>query len=161
MGVVTRRFLAVVLGFVSAAGIALSTAPAAAADVTAAATPTCTSWSTAYAPHTTDYVLHIPTAGYQTYNDHCVLKQGNRNDAVKVLQRALRYCSGYNISIDGDYGPQTRAAVLDLQRRTNATYPAYLEEDGEYGPDTYNWVQFPAWSWPANVMQNSCWYSTI
>ncbi|HYQ62002.1 peptidoglycan-binding domain-containing protein [Actinophytocola sp.] len=156
-----RRFLVAVLGLVSAAGTVLATAPAATADVTAAATPTCTSWSTAYAPYTTDYVLHIPTAGYQTYNDNCILEQGNNNDAVKVLQRALRYCSGYNLSIDGDYGPQTRGAVLDLQRRMNDSYNAGLEEDGEYGPNTYNWVKFPAWSWPANVMQNSCWHSTI
>jgi peptidoglycan hydrolase-like protein with peptidoglycan-binding domain len=156
-----RRFLVAVLGLVSAAGTVLAAAPAATADVTAAATPTCTSWSTAYAPYTTDYVLHIPTAGYQTYNDNCILEQGNNNDAVKVLQRALRYCSGYNLSIDGDYGPQTRGAVLDLQRRMNDSYNAGLEEDGEYGPNTYNWVKFPAWSWPANVMQNSCWHSTI
>lgn len=155
------RFMAVLLGLVAAAGLALATAPAAAADPVAAATPTCTSWSTAYAPYTTDYVLHIPTVGYQTYNDNCILEQGNRNDAVKVLQRALRYCSGYNLSIDGDYGPQTRGAVLDLQRRMNASHNANLEEDGEYGPNTYNYVKFPAWSWPANVMQNSCWHSTL
>jgi peptidoglycan hydrolase-like protein with peptidoglycan-binding domain len=106
-------------------------------------------------------VLHIPTVGYQTSQDHCVLRQGNRNDAVKVLQRALKHCSGYDISIGGDYGPQTRGAVLALQRRMNGSYNAGLQEDGEYGPNTYNWVQFPAWSWPENAMQNSCWHSTI
>lgn len=155
------RFLIALLGLASAAGIGLATAAPASADVTAAATPTCTSWTTVYAPYTTDYVLHIPTAGSQTWNDNCVLRQGNRNDAVKVLQRALRYCSGYNIGIDGDYGPQTRAAVLDLQRRMNDRENAGLQEDGEYGPNTYNYVEFPAWSWPANAMQNSCWHSTI
>ncbi len=51
--------------------------------------------------------------------------------------------------------------MLDLQRRMNDRENAGLQEDGEYGPNTYNWVQFPAWSWPANVMQNSCWHSTI
>ncbi len=156
------RFLIALLGLVSAAGIGLATAAPASADVTAAATPACTSWSTVYAPYTTDYVLHVPTLGYQTWNDNCVLRQGNRNDAVKVLQRALRYCSGYNIGIDGDYGPQTRAAVLDFQRRVNdRDGSAGLQEDGEYGPQTNNFIQYPAWSWPANVMQNSCWHSTI
>jgi hypothetical protein len=121
-----------------------------------AATPNCTSYSTYYAPYTTSYVVHVPSAGYQTGTVNCLLKQGNRNDAVTVLQRALKYCHGFSITVDGEYGPQTKAAVLGLQHRANSNYGAGLVEDGEYGPKTKNWTHFPDWTWPGNVRTQWC-----
>jgi murein DD-endopeptidase MepM/ murein hydrolase activator NlpD len=46
------------------------------------------------------------------------LRLGSRGEAVKNLQRALRK-RGFRVSIDGVYGPGTRAAVRALQRRLN------------------------------------------
>lgn len=120
-----------------------------------AAMPTCTSWTTYYAAYTTAYVVHVPSAGYQTGRVSCLLRQGNRNDAVRVLQRALRECHGYNIGVDGDYGPQTRAAVLNRQQIVNGSYGGNIDEDGIYGPQTKDWLQFTVWSWPAN--QDTVW----
>jgi hypothetical protein len=121
-----------------------------------AATPTCTSYTTYYDTYSTSYVVHRPSAGYQTGTVNCLLKQGNRNDAVTVLQRGLKYCHRFNITVDGEYGPNTKAAVLALQRRANGGWGAGLVEDGEYGPKTKDWTAFPTWTWPGNVRTNRC-----
>lgn len=150
-----KRLLAM-LGTVIAAGatsVVLSAAPA------QAAIPTCTSWTTYPAPFETGYVVHVPTVGYQTGATYCELKRGNRNDAVTVLQRGLRYCHGYQIGVDGQFGSQTEGAVLALQRNANGAFGAGLEEDGQWGPATSNWTQFPVWTWPANVRTNRCRFS--
>lgn len=146
-----RTLKAVLAAVVLTAGISITTAAPA-----SAALPTCTSWTTYYAPYTTSYVIHVPSYGYWTGTVDCLLKYGNKNDAVTVLQRALRYCSGYNIAIDGDYGSQTKAAVLDLQRRMNSAYGAGIAEDGIYGPQTRGWMIFPVWTWPGNTRTNRC-----
>jgi len=127
-----------------------------------AALPTCTSWSTYYAAYTTSYVIHVPSAGYQTGTLRCVLKRGNRNDAVRVLQRGLNQCRGYdNVAEDGDYGPITRAAVLDTQQWANGSFGAGIAEDGEYGPQTKDWIQFTVWTWPANQRTIWCEHSPV
>ena len=141
------RALSVFLGLCMAVGLTpLLTTPAAAAP------PRCTSWTTYYAPYTEEWVVHVPTAGANTGRYDCELRQGDRNDAVKVLQRALRYCTGAtNVAIDGEYGPITRSAVLAFQRRMNSSHGATLDEDGIYGPETEDWMQFTVWTWPQNV----------
>ena len=58
------------------------------------------------------------------------LKYLQKGQAVKELQSALNTL-GYNLVIDGSYGPGTRAAILDFQRK----YPT-LANDGSYGPKT-------------------------
>jgi peptidoglycan hydrolase-like protein with peptidoglycan-binding domain len=103
----------------------------------------------------------VPSAGYQTGTVNCILRQGNRNDAVTVLQRALRYCHGYDISVDGEYGPQTRRAVLGIQQWANGSFGAGIAEDGEYGPQTRDWTQFPDWTWPGNVQISRCDHSPV
>jgi hypothetical protein len=147
MHILRGAFAAVLL----AAGLGVATAGT--AD---AATPNCTSWSTYYAPYTTSYVVHVPSAGYETGTVNCILKKGAKNDAVKVLQRALVYCLGYNVSIDGEYGSQTKATVKAWQHQMNGDYNAGLVEDGEYGPATRQWITFPDWTWPGNVRISRC-----
>ena len=120
-----------------------------------AAIPSCTSWTT-YDADGNPYVVHVPTVGYQTGATYCELERGDDNDAVTVLQRALRYCHGYQIGIDGEYGPQTEGAVRDWQQWVNGAYNAGLEEDGQWGPATRNWTQFPDWTRPGNVRTNHC-----
>ncbi|ARK30867.1 peptidoglycan-binding domain-containing protein [Halalkalibacter krulwichiae] len=58
------------------------------------------------------------------------LKMGSRGEAVKALQKGLSDMS-YNLSVDGVYGPQTRAAVIKFQQR----FPD-LANDGIFGPKT-------------------------
>jgi peptidoglycan hydrolase-like protein with peptidoglycan-binding domain len=148
-----RKLSALLMAMLVAAGLSI----AAAAPAQAAA-PTCTSWSTYWASFGEGWlVVHVPSAGNQTGTVQCILKQGNRNDAVKVLQRALHYCEGHpEVAVDGDYGPITRAAVLDIQHFANSDFGAGLAEDGEYGPQTMGWIQFTDWYWPQNTRSQWC-----
>jgi hypothetical protein len=58
-------------------------------------------------------------------------------DAVMVLQDALARCNGESVSVDGEYGPQTAAAVMNVQER------AGIAADGEYGPATLQAMRWP------------------
>lgn len=61
-------------------------------------------------------------------------------DAVVVLQDALSQCNRESVSVDGEYGPQTAAAVMDVQSRAGIT------ADGEYGPATLQVMRWPTTS---------------
>lgn len=62
----------------------------------------------------------------------CVLKYNTtRHDLVKDLQRALNDFAGFNLQVDGKFGPNTRKAVMELQKRSG-----YLVVDGKYGKNT-------------------------
>jgi Putative peptidoglycan binding domain len=61
-------------------------------------------------------------------------------DAVVVLQDALAQCNRESVSVDGEYGPQTAAAVMAVQER------AGIAADGEYGPTTLQAMRWPATS---------------
>ncbi len=43
------------------------------------------------------------------------LEKGARGDAVKALQYLLSHVHGYDLLVDGDFGSDTRAAVIDFQ----------------------------------------------
>lgn len=66
----------------------------------------------------------------------CLLRTGNDNTGVVALQDALRFCSGHNIKVDGDFGSKTRAALVRVQRRIG------VAADGEYGPITLSHMRF-------------------
>ncbi|MFO0593780.1 MAG: peptidoglycan-binding protein [Myxococcaceae bacterium] len=59
-----------------------------------------------------------------------VLRQGARGAAVTSLQQKLR-ANGFNVSVDGDFGPNTAAAVRAFQQRRGLT------ADGVVGPRTW------------------------
>ncbi|HET6663742.1 MAG TPA: peptidoglycan-binding domain-containing protein, partial [Acidimicrobiales bacterium] len=61
-------------------------------------------------------------------------------DAVVVLQDALARCNRESVSVDGEYGPQTAAAVMAVQERAGIT------ADGEYGPATLEVMRWPTTS---------------
>jgi peptidoglycan hydrolase-like protein with peptidoglycan-binding domain len=61
-------------------------------------------------------------------------------DAVVVLQDALARCNREGVTVDGEYGPQTAAAVMDVQQRAGIT------ADGEYGPATLQAMRWPTTS---------------
>lgn len=62
-----------------------------------------------------------------------MLRQGMKGEAVRAAQFLLngRYCSCGMWGADGEFGPQTKSAVLAFQRRTG------LEADGIIGPQTW------------------------
>ncbi|WP_456275163.1 peptidoglycan-binding domain-containing protein [Bacillus sp. AK128] len=62
--------------------------------------------------------------------DDTLLKLGSRGEAVKTLQMGLKDMS-YEVTVDGIYGPQTKAAVMKFQER----FPE-LVNDGVFGPNT-------------------------
>ena len=60
------------------------------------------------------------------------LRYGSRGDNVKWLQWYLKNKFGYDLAIDGSYGPATKRAVIDFQQRHG------LEDDGVAGKLTKN-----------------------
>lgn len=58
------------------------------------------------------------------------LKNGTRSDEVKDVQNRLN-SAGYNVTVDGYYGPQTEKAVRDYQSKNGLTV------DGIVGDKTY------------------------
>jgi murein L,D-transpeptidase YcbB/YkuD len=82
------------------------------------------------------YEAVIPTIGYQTHQDNCELGVGNDSYAVVALQETLNDCYGQHLTVDGDYGPLTEAAVKVAQRDAGVT------QDGVYGPQTRNAIKW-------------------
>ena len=60
------------------------------------------------------------------------LRRGSRGDDVKDLQTLLNSVGGYNLDVDGSFGPKTLAAVRDYQSKNNLTV------DGIAGVNTMN-----------------------
>jgi len=59
-----------------------------------------------------------------------VLRVGSHGAAVKTLQQKLK-AKGFNVSVDGDFGPKTAAAVKAFQKAQRLT------SDGVVGPKTW------------------------
>jgi predicted chitinase len=58
------------------------------------------------------------------------LRQGSKGDDVRRMQQRLSDL-GYNVSVDGDFGPGTNAAVIACQQKNG------LGGDGVVGPKTW------------------------
>jgi hypothetical protein len=63
---------------------------------------------------------------------------GSKGDAVSYLQGVIFHKAGGNITIDGSYGPKTKARVEDMQGFFGLTV------DGWVGPQTWGTVDFLA-----------------
>ncbi|WP_262848429.1 peptidoglycan-binding domain-containing protein [Mumia quercus] len=109
-----------------------------------AATPTCTEAVRKYSA--SGERMFIPVQ-YSTLSPTCVMKRGNRNNAVKYLQEVMRDTYDYNIAVDGDFGPATQSALISLQRRLGIT------ADGVYGPQTRDAI-----CWPLYYEPYACWW---
>ena len=109
--------------------------------VAQAALPRCSQYLTVRTPGPVDVNRlldrHIPSTQYEGGSTDCTLARYNRGLAVTVLQEALVYCAGQNISIDGDFGTNTRNALLNVQGS------AGIYADGLYGPDTRRVMRWP------------------
>ncbi|MFE4172138.1 peptidoglycan-binding protein [Streptomyces sp. NPDC056909] len=66
----------------------------------------------------------------------CYLSQGSVSQAVWALQRALKICYGQNIVVDSDFGPNTKAALVNVQRSLR------ISADGVYGVQTRTAMKF-------------------
>jgi peptidoglycan hydrolase-like protein with peptidoglycan-binding domain len=126
-----RITLAAAAVLVAASGVAGVTLAAAAP---ASAQASCT--GTSIYTDAKGYGVFIPTIGNNTHQDNCELGLGNDSDAVATLQNTLNYCYGQHLTIDGDYGPLTEAAVKVAQRDAGVT------QDGVYGPQTRNAIKW-------------------
>lgn len=62
------------------------------------------------------------------------VQYGSSGNAVKALQYELRYCRGYTLTVDGQFGSGTKNAVLDYQRKCG------IAQDGVAGPTTWAYV---------------------
>jgi predicted chitinase len=82
-------------------------------------------------PAVADAVLAVssPAGGAPAYPGSA-LRQGSKGDAVETLQQQL-VTLGYQIGVDGNFGPGTRGAVVDFQGKNGLT------NDGICGPATW------------------------
>jgi hypothetical protein len=85
-------------------------------------------------PHPAPKPNPLPPGGVH----HPTLRQGNVGPAVLELQRKLVGGFGQHISVDGVFGPMTRAAVTNAQRFLR------IAQDGIAGPQTWGGVDFIA-----------------
>ena len=59
------------------------------------------------------------------------MNKGAEGKGVKDVQTALNHCYGKSLTVDGDYGDKTKAAVLAAQKSIGG-----LSKDGIWGPAT-------------------------
>jgi peptidoglycan hydrolase-like protein with peptidoglycan-binding domain len=77
-----------------------------------------------------DGITDVPTVGNNTFQPACRLAETNDSSAVLALQQTLNACYGYDLALDGDFGPATQAAVEGMQADIGVSV------DGIYGPNT-------------------------
>ncbi len=113
-----------VLGTVSAM-VALGPATPA-----SAATPTCNDYQ--YDTSALAWVPDVDATGSFT----CNMVQGDESPGVYALQIALDMCYGENLQADGQFGSLTKEALERAQHTASTTV------DGQYGPHTRAAMKF-------------------
>jgi peptidoglycan hydrolase-like protein with peptidoglycan-binding domain len=79
------------------------------------------------------------TGLFSSASTRCGMSVGRGDeDAVLVLQDALAECNSQDVTLDGEYGPETAGAVMAVQRGAGIT------ADGEYGPATLQAMRWPS-----------------
>lgn len=76
----------------------------------------------------------VPPTGFH----HPALRLGSVGPAVMELQLKMIAGAGQNIAVDGQFGPHTLQAVVNIQRVSR------IADDGAVGPTTWNYVDFYA-----------------
>lgn len=111
------------------------------APVTAeAATPQCVDY---------DKVTYRWVPVSSSGSAYCQMGYGAQSRGVYILQVAMDLCHGQTqLEWDGIFGPQTRAALIRVQRNVGA------DPDGVYGPETYaKMSRIGGW---LSTVQNGC-----
>ncbi|MFJ5219247.1 peptidoglycan-binding protein [Streptomyces sp. NPDC088354] len=117
------RFALPAAALVLAAGGVVAVGPTTAAAVSV---PICT--SDVEATGVSGLWLEVP--GTSSGSSKCFLEQGDNSEAVRALQYSMNRCYGKSLSLDGDFGPATRTALLSVQKTIGAA------QDGGYGTET-------------------------
>jgi hypothetical protein len=123
LAIIAACLLALFFAILAAAGV-FNGSSASAPPATIPTTPITT---TVTQPATT-------TATNTTPAPQQPLAPGATGSQVKTLQRALNSL-GYSVTVDGDYGPATQAAVSQFQAAKG------LAVDGNFGPQTLTAMQ--------------------
>jgi peptidoglycan hydrolase-like protein with peptidoglycan-binding domain len=79
------------------------------------------------------------TAGY-SWAWNTVVQRGDEGDIVRKIQCLINghaYYDGPKLTVDGDYGPATEAAVHTLQANWSAGGSHRIRIDGIVGPQTW------------------------
>ena len=102
-----------------------------------AASATCDSSSTR--AYDDGFEAGYPTLGLDSANTNCLLRLRNTGEGVALLQRTLAFCYHHpEVIPDGNFGPKTRAALIDAQAQAGVTW------DGIYRPRTAAAMAFEA-----------------
>ncbi|WP_181155901.1 MULTISPECIES: peptidoglycan-binding protein [unclassified Microbacterium] len=155
MSPVKKVAVALASAFVMVAGSIALAAPASAADAHASIivkTADCNRSTAFRLTNNANEFATVPTYGT---SKSCTLRSGNKNDGVAWLQVALNSCYGKNLATDGDFGPATRNALIQVQQAIGVV------ADGIYGPNTQSRMKFKnsinyACS-PASQISNTVW----
>ena len=125
---------AVAVTMLSAGLATLAAAPAnAAATCTSAVTITSDSSGSVHG------IVPGVSGGASWNPGECQLSEGNSGAGVKAMQRGLNACYDAGITVDGQFGPKTRSALIAVQKRIN------VSADGIFGPETRGamfWMAF-------------------
>ncbi|MFE9643156.1 peptidoglycan-binding domain-containing protein [Streptomyces sp. NPDC006365] len=138
--------ISAVIGVISTLLVGLTASPA------SAATPEC-NWARIVTSTTPSGRYHyLPTYSGSGYTYHCWMAYGTANAGVAALQGAINLC--YNsipdIDVDRIYGNDTLRAVQAVQTQHR------IHVDGEYGPDTYAAMRFPLYRTVDNQFSGTC-----
>lgn len=98
----------------------------------------------------TGYHVHLPSTTPFGGEQNCILAQGDQGAGVFVLQDALRRCYAQAIAWDAIYGPATAEAVRNVQRWHGITV------DGIYGPQTRAAMAWPKYR-DSDNQYDHCW----
>lgn len=116
-----------------------------------AAAPTCAEWT--YFTTGTGYHVGLPSTTAGGAETNCILGVGSQGPGVFVLQDALRRCYGQKIPWDAIYGIKTRDAVKNVQRFHKFKEE---DIDGEYGSQTRAAMVWPKYRDSDNKYSH-CW----
>ena len=102
--------------------------------------------------------MHVPS---RDGSKECILNFGSQGIAVVVLQEAAVHCYNQEIAVDGKFGPATKEAVKNVQRKINEESSwANIAVDGAYGPQTRAHMRFLTWKYShhGGGPSSSCYY---
>lgn len=92
----------------------------------------------------TVYHLSIPALSRSgRLSTNCIMNTGAKGAGVAEVQTACNECYGANLKVDRDYGPKTKAAVKEMQKKLGLKGS---DVDGIYGPQTGGLMKFYGWS---------------
>jgi hypothetical protein len=130
----------VALGLASV-GLVASAGPAAASD------PRCTGAASYWTGFVHDTYIYMPS-GPSAYN--CGMSRGEVGEEVRALQDALNKCYGASLSVDGQFGPKTQAALKVAESTHGMTSSLGTYDSGDA-------VAFRFWGWYLDNNGNQRW----